>query len=396
MKTISLTVNGKECRATVEPRTSLADFLREDLLLTGTNLGCEHGVCGACTVTVDGDPVRSCILYAVACEGKDVHTIEGYDEDRLMADLRDAFSSEHALQCGYCTPGMLITSRDIVKRLTITDEDRIRSELSGNLCRCTGYVGIVNAVRHVIEDKIRVTETIENHDLYRSHQEIGEIVLPSEKTSTELHSGERSPQQVMADKPGRLEQTFAISHPRAAVWTLFQDLPSIVSCMPGASLDAVPNKLDLRGQLAVKLGPIRAIFSGTGEVEYDDTNYSGVIRGSGQDREHGSQVRGEVYFELLEEPGSPATRVNVNIAFALSGVLAQFSRGSIINNLADQLTETFAVNLRAMMERIDDTEQTLPHGSDGPAELDIFSLVIRAIFGRVRSAIMAGLKRMGL
>jgi len=152
-KTISLTVNGRAVSVQVEPRMQLADFVREDLLLTGTHIGCEHGVCGACTLEIDGAPARSCIAYAVACDGACVRTIEGFDEDAVMAELREAFSAEHALQCGYCTPGMLITARDIVLRLPDADAARIREELAGNLCRCTGYVGIVRAIARVLESR---------------------------------------------------------------------------------------------------------------------------------------------------------------------------------------------------------------------------------------------------
>ncbi|HEV2299950.1 MAG TPA: (2Fe-2S)-binding protein [Stellaceae bacterium] len=150
MKDVSLTVNGNPVAARVEPRLSLADFLREHELLTGTHLGCEHGVCGACTILIDGAPARSCIAYAVACEGADIRTIEGLDDDPVTAELRAAFSAEHALQCGYCTPAMLVTARDIVLRLPHADEARIRRELAGNLCRCTGYLGIVRAIERVI------------------------------------------------------------------------------------------------------------------------------------------------------------------------------------------------------------------------------------------------------
>ena len=149
-RNIALVVNGNKVEAAVEPRTHLADFLREHLNLTGTNLGCEHGVCGACTLEIDGAPSRSCITYAVACDGADVKTIEGLEHDPVMAQLRDAFTAEHALQCGYCTPGMLMTARDIVTRLPDADEARIRKELSGNLCRCTGYMGIVRAIQRVL------------------------------------------------------------------------------------------------------------------------------------------------------------------------------------------------------------------------------------------------------
>ncbi|HML83461.1 MAG TPA: (2Fe-2S)-binding protein [Thiomonas arsenitoxydans] len=148
---IELTVNGRAVHALVEPRTHLADFLREHLNLTGTNLGCEQGVCGACTVMIEGAPARACIAFAVGCDGADVRTVEYFDDDVVMQELRAAFSAEHALQCGYCTPGMLATARDIVTRLPDADEARIRHELAGNLCRCTGYVGIVRAIQRVLQ-----------------------------------------------------------------------------------------------------------------------------------------------------------------------------------------------------------------------------------------------------
>ncbi|SEQ92638.1 carbon-monoxide dehydrogenase small subunit [Pseudomonas sp. NFACC02] len=153
MTQLKLTVNGKAVAADVEARTHLADFLREERLLTGTNIGCEQGVCGACTLMIDGAPMRSCIVYAVACDGAEIRTIEDFDNDDVMTQLRAAFSAEHALQCGYCTPGMLATARDIVLRIPDADEVRIRHELSGNLCRCTGYVGLVKAIARVLKQR---------------------------------------------------------------------------------------------------------------------------------------------------------------------------------------------------------------------------------------------------
>jgi carbon-monoxide dehydrogenase medium subunit len=146
MSELSLRVNGKLVRDDVPARLSLADFLRERRNLTGTHLGCEHGVCGACTILLDGEPVRSCLAFALACEGREIVTIEGFGEEPLMRVLRQAFHEHHALQCGFCTPSMLITARDIIRRKRAGSEQQIRKELAGNLCRCTGYTNIVNAI----------------------------------------------------------------------------------------------------------------------------------------------------------------------------------------------------------------------------------------------------------
>jgi carbon-monoxide dehydrogenase small subunit len=143
---ISLTVNGERISAHVLPRLNLADFLREHLGLTGTHVGCEHGVCGACTVRVDGDIVRGCLLLAVQVENALVETIEGLSDSGEIADLQAAFRDRNALQCGYCTPGMLMAAQDLLKLEESPDREQIREHLSGNYCRCTGYHAIVDAV----------------------------------------------------------------------------------------------------------------------------------------------------------------------------------------------------------------------------------------------------------
>ena len=151
MTRIALTVNGRPVEAEVAPRTHLADFLREQLLLTGTHIGCEHGICGACTVEIDGEIARSCITYAVSCDGARVRTIEGFDDDSAMARLRQAFTEAHALQCGYCTPGMLISATALLERDPQPAEADIRRAIQGNICRCTGYVNIVRAIAAVAD-----------------------------------------------------------------------------------------------------------------------------------------------------------------------------------------------------------------------------------------------------
>ena len=143
---ISLVVNGERVEANVLPRLNLADFLREHLELTGTHVGCEHGVCGACTVRVNGDIIRSCLLLAVQAHNATVETIEGISDSGEIADLQSAFRERNALQCGFCTPGMLMAAQDLLKQSPSPDREQIREHLSGNYCRCTGYQAIVDAV----------------------------------------------------------------------------------------------------------------------------------------------------------------------------------------------------------------------------------------------------------
>ena len=145
---VVLTVNGERRRGRVEARKTLADFLREDCALTGTHLGCEHGVCGACTVIVDGRAVRSCLMFAVQADGADITTIEGIGPaDGSLGPVQEAFRQEHGLQCGFCTPGFVVTVQAFLADHPDPDDAEIREALSGNLCRCTGYQGIIRAVR---------------------------------------------------------------------------------------------------------------------------------------------------------------------------------------------------------------------------------------------------------
>ncbi len=155
MRTINIRVNGEAMSRSVDDRLSLADFIRDHCLLTGTHVGCEQGVCGACTLMLDSKPARSCITLAVAADGAEVRTVEGYDDDPLMRAVRTAFNRRHALQCGFCTPGMLATAYDILSRIAELDRDRIRAELGGNFCRCTGYLPIIQAIEDVYAQRVQ-------------------------------------------------------------------------------------------------------------------------------------------------------------------------------------------------------------------------------------------------
>jgi carbon-monoxide dehydrogenase small subunit len=157
---ITVTVNGKAYTETVEPRLTLVDFLRDKLHLTGTHVGCEHGVCGACSILLDGDPIRSCLMLAVQAKGKSVTTVEGLsNDDGSTGLLQDAFQDAHALQCGYCTPGMLISAQALLDTVNEPPSvDAIKEAIGGNLCRCTGYVQIVEAIQLAATRKFEVAK----------------------------------------------------------------------------------------------------------------------------------------------------------------------------------------------------------------------------------------------
>ena len=150
---IEVTVNGEPRQAEVEPRLLLTDFLRDTLGLTGTHVGCEHGVCGACTVLLDGDSVRACLCFAVQADGARVETVEGLGTVEALGPLQQQFREHHALQCGFCTPGMLMTCTDLLEKYPLATDDEIRDGLSGNICRCTGYDHIVKAMRAAVQER---------------------------------------------------------------------------------------------------------------------------------------------------------------------------------------------------------------------------------------------------
>ena len=388
MTAITLTVNGKAVSADVAPRTHLADFLREALLLTGTHIGCEHGICGACTVEINGELARSCITYAVACDGAEVRTIESFDDDAVMAELRAAFTQQHALQCGYCTPGMLIAARDLLRRKGKLRRHEIRREMSGNLCRCTGYMGIINAIEQVMTDgKAPRAAGAPGAAAAPASGWLGpapgpQAAPPVAKAAAAAPPapGERAarPARVAADdrrRPPRaqvikvtaahieerdghtaLSQRFVLEHPQAAVWDLLGDIPRLARCMPGVSLDGPPEAGRVSGFLDVKLGPITARFAGQGEVNLRPAEQRLRLEGRGVDRKGGSNVSGSVDCRL--EPttgtgGAAATAVHLDLAYALSGPLAQIARGGLVHDLARRLAQMFAQNMDAQLRHAD-------------------------------------------
>lgn len=359
MNPISIQVNGRGFSRQAEPRMHLGDFLRDELRLTGTHLGCEHGVCGACTVLVNGQPTRSCITFAVACEGQEVTTIEGYDDDAVMQRLRPAFTRHHALQCGFCTPGMLTTARDIVLRLPHADEARVRLELSGNLCRCTGYQGIVDAILDVLQQQ-RDTPDAQVERL-RLTLSLPRAVAPGPfPTPSQAQPPARSPAKPptadpvasaeMAEvdpvamakakaKGNAIEVHFDVPYPADQVWEFMGDLPAVASCLPGATIDSHEGER-VKGTIAIKFGPMSAAFAGAARLERDDVARRAVLRGAGQDSLSKSRTQGDITYRL-EALSAGNTRVHVDMIYALQGPLAQFSRSGLVKDFVRRMVADF-------------------------------------------------------
>jgi len=391
VKELALVINGRNVTAAVEPRLNLVDFLREHQYLTATHIGCEHGVCGACTVLVDGVPARSCLTFAVAADRAAITTLEGFDNDPIMNVLREKFSEHHALQCGFCTPGMLMTARDIITRLPDADEKRIRLELSGNLCRCTGYVGIVEAVQSALSavkasgqprpSPSRRIGPAGSHppavskDFSRSPRPVGTapVSQPTASPSENFDSIEWS----SVEKNGvELRQSFAVPFARAEVWRFFADLDQVTRCMPGARLTKPATGGRAEGQVNVKLGPIVSAFQGILEVTRDDGNFRGVVRGAGRDSKSPSSARAIITYEVRALEAAKS-QVDVSVKFLLSGALAQFSRSGLIKDVADHLTQVFAQNLEARLSG-------RPAASIAADPLDVGTLARSAVWARIR------------
>ncbi len=353
---IELSVNGRRVAAAVEPRLHLADFLRERLHLTGTHLGCEHGVCGACTLLLDGAPARSCITFAAASAGREVRSIEGFESDPVMAALRTAFSAEHALQCGFCTPGMLVTAWDIVRRRPGADEAAIRLELAGNLCRCTGYSGIVRAIRLVLD---RHLENVPQAPAPLPVVSVPDLPLWAPAVAT-------------PDRPAGdgLRQTLKLAVALDALWAALRDPALVASCVPGARL-TLNDANHIEGEMVVALGPVQARFAGGANITYGD--HTGTVTGQGQDRLSGTRLSATAAFHVAADKAGSV--LVLDITYSLRGPLSQLARAPVVRAFADEIAGMVARNLQAR----------LTGGAVPPARrLGGLRLALRVLWARLR------------
>lgn len=396
MDPISIQVNGRGFSRHADPRMHLGDFLRDELRLTGTHLGCEHGVCGACTVLVNGQPTRSCITFAVACEGQEVTTIEGYDDDAVMRKLRAAFTRHHALQCGFCTPGMLTTARDIVLRLPHADEARVRLELSGNLCRCTGYQGIVDAILDVLQQE-RDTPDAQVDNLRQALSAPRTLALVPITTPGRAPLPAPSPAKPPAADPAAfaemaqvdpaamakakakgnaIEVFFDVPHAADRVWAFMGDLPAVASCLPGATIDSHEGER-VKGTIAIKFGPMSAAFAGAARLERDDVARRAVLRGAGQDSLSKSRTQGDITYRL-EALSDGNTRVHVDMIYALQGPLAQFSRSGLVKDFVRRMVADFG---KQVTRRLGGQTAT---ASEPPPTVSVAAMMWSVLWSRIR------------
>jgi aerobic-type carbon monoxide dehydrogenase small subunit (CoxS/CutS family)/carbon monoxide dehydrogenase subunit G len=376
---VSLTVNGTPVTLAVEPRLTLAEMLRRRLGLTGTHLGCEHGPCGACTVLVDGAAVRSCLMFAPQLEGAEVITVEALGRADALHPLQEAFSARHGLQCGFCTPGFLMSAYELLRDGVDPDDPRIAEELSGVLCRCTGYHGIVQAVRDVAASGEPLPEPA-NLNLPITIAGPRPAAPPAAAQSEPVREPAAEASAVDLSEPQGepnevVEVMTTLSHPPDAVWLLLSDFPRMSRCLPGVELTDVLGDDRYGGRAQVHMGPIRFTFAGAARViERDEAGRSLRAIGAGQDVSGGG-VRADMRF-WAEPADDGGTVVTVHARLFLSGRVAQFGR-SMAGDVSRQLFGEFG---RCV-------ERTLAGGGEpAPApRLGGGRLVWMAVRGRARA-----------
>ncbi|WP_375459740.1 2Fe-2S iron-sulfur cluster-binding protein [uncultured Enterovirga sp.] len=336
-------------------------------------------------------------MYAVQTDGRDIRTIESFDDDPIMSELREAFTREHALQCGFCTPGMLVAARDIVIRLGDPGEQRVREELAGNLCRCTGYVGIVRAIREVGAGMAKrgiPTAPVQSGAGPRSITVSDQLTLDAFATVTAsagqgkvlAGAAKRASHTARPEISGGIEvrQHVNVPHDASAVWDMLGDVRAVAEMLPGAELISSDAE-GLTGRVHMKIGPIKSLFSGRAIYERDDGARTGTVSGEGQDSLSGSRVAAKLEFSVTT-PEMNISRLSISLTYSLKGPLAQFSRSSVAEEFVRRLLQTFALNLTSRLSGSGTTE-VVPSVTElhlGRIALSTLAATIRRWFRRRR------------
>jgi aerobic-type carbon monoxide dehydrogenase small subunit (CoxS/CutS family)/carbon monoxide dehydrogenase subunit G len=395
---VRFTVNGSPVSVTVPTRMHLADALRNRLGLTGTHLGCEHGVCGMCTVLLDGNAARACLILAVQAEGADIVTVEGLGTADEQHPLQRAFSHHHALQCGFCTPGFLLSAYDLLARGGV-EPDTLPEELSGVLCRCTGYRGILAAVADLAQaypDGIPppgncTARTI----LGRGGAGGGSVAGNSSSPTSPGPDAEAGRALEALQRPtGTPTMTVTVARELGSaiedVWAVLNDVDRVARCLPGAQLTADLGADTYRGRVAVGLGPIRLAFDGLARITVRDVgDHRLELLARGADT-GGNSSTAEIVLRA-ESIAAGGTELRVDARVFLSGRIAQFGR-ALAGDVGQRLFEQFA-------DALDETARTgsVPAPTAAPGPLAIGAGAARAAFHRriatLRHAVRRWLRR---
>jgi xanthine dehydrogenase YagT iron-sulfur-binding subunit len=346
---VRMTVNGTPAVLSLPARVTLADALRDHLGLTGTHVGCEHGVCGMCTVLVDGEAARACLLFAVQLDGADIVTVEGLGRPDDLHPLQEAFGRNHALQCGFCTPGFLMSSYDLLSNKPEVTEEELPEELSGVICRCTGYRNILTAVKETHEahpDGIPAPGNCAHRALVgRATGQAGGSTDGREAGEDTAAEATRRIDIVLPDGDPTIAVDIRteIGVPVAAVWRVFDDVSLLARCLPGAELTEDLGGDHYAGRARVSVGPIKLAFKGVAHVvEHDRAGQRLRVLAQGQDT-GGAQTQADIV--LRTEATATGTAVRAEAKVYLTGRIAQFGR-ALAGDVSRRMFEQFADALR--------------------------------------------------
>ena len=345
---VDFTVNGRPATVHVAPRVTLADALRDHLGLTGTHLGCEHGVCGMCTVLVDGDAARACLILACQVDGSEVVTVEGMGTTSDLHPLQESFGNHHALQCGFCTPGQIMSAYDLLTAEQQPTEAELPEQLSGVLCRCTGYRNIVDAVADVAErypDGVPGPRNCGHPETQLPRTTLGG---PGEQVDLEAAAvaGGRADIAVPSGEPTAVVTVDTVAaEPVDRIWAIIEDTTALAACLPGAEILEDFGDDQYKGRMRVSLGPVRLAF--LGDVRILDRNEEAHrVRVIGQAADASSGDVAAVVDLVVESQGEGRTALRAVAELHMVGRIAQFGRG-LVNDVSRDMFEQFATNIEA-------------------------------------------------
>ncbi|TSD63186.1 xanthine dehydrogenase family Fe-S subunit [Aeromicrobium piscarium] len=345
---VDLTVNGRPATVHVAPRVTLADALRDHLGLTGTHLGCEHGVCGLCTVMVDGDAARSCLILACQVDGSEIVTVEGMGTPTDLHPLQESFGAHHALQCGFCTPGQIMSAYDLLSSEPGIEAEELPDRLSGVLCRCTGYRNIVDAVADIAEQFPQGVPGPRNCG--HAEPRLPRASLGGPGTPAQLESAEAASGPADIAVPSGEPTAIVVVDTRAEapiedIWEIIEDTQTLATCLPGAEIIADFGDDQYKGRMRVSLGPVRLAFLGDVKIlERDETTHRVKVIGQAADASSGDVAA--VVDLTAESRQDGGTDLRAVAELHMVGRIAQFGRG-LVNDVSTDMFHQFAANIDA-------------------------------------------------